>query len=111
MRPGRQMARGLQVERTQLAWERSVTGSLAASVFLLVHPDRLGPARLVLAALALVLAASVGVVGRIRARQVIRARRAVPGGARTIPVATGPATVLCCGVVVFAVATIVVLMT
>ena len=106
MTGGRQIVRGLQVERTQLAWERSTTGLLAASVVLVVHPDRLGSARLVLAGLALLMAATMGVVGRLRVRQVARARKADPRPTGSIPAAGHIAAGLCCAVVVFAGATI-----
>jgi len=105
----RQIVRGLQVERTQLAWERSTTGLLAASVVLVVHPDRLGPARLVLAGLALLMAATMGVIARLRVRQIARARRADPRPTGSIPAAGRIAAGLCCAVVIFAAATVLVI--
>ncbi len=61
---------GLQVERTELSWQRTGFSFLAVSAVLLFHTqvDRLGPGRIVLALLTTVLALSVFAIGRYRGR-------------------------------------------
>ncbi len=61
---------GLQVERTELAWQRTAFAFLAAAGVLLFpsQVDRLGPGRILLAVLTTALALSVFAVGRYRGR-------------------------------------------
>lgn len=71
---------GLQIERTHLAWERTAFGYLAVTAVLLFHTDadRLGPGRIVLAGLSIVLSLTVVVIARWRGRPV------EAGGAPTV---------------------------
>ena len=78
---------GLQGERTELAWERSALGLLAAAGLLLFR--HLGPAvvgRVVLAAADVALALLLVWLGRRRGRR-IRAVRAEPGRGPVVPAA------------------------
>ncbi len=95
---------GLQGERTQLAWERSALGLVAAAALLLFR--HVGPSltRVVLALADLALALFVTWLGRRRARQ-IRAMRPDPQGRTTVPDA-GPEVIwVGSAVVVIALAT------
>ncbi|MFP5372096.1 MAG: DUF202 domain-containing protein [Actinomycetes bacterium] len=91
-RPGRAIPDrpGVPAERTELTWERSGLGMLAAAGLLLFrHVEPLTPSRAVLVALYLVLATATVQIGRRRGRQV-RGIHACRSGA---PVPAAPAAV------------------
>lgn len=77
--------RGLQSERTALAWSRNALSFLAVGVLLLrsVHADR-HPLRLLPGLLSLLLALAVYLMARVRYRTAVRAARA--GGSVAPPV-------------------------
>lgn len=75
---------GLQGERTELAWERSALGLLAAAGLLMFRHVGPGLSRVLLALADLALALFVVWMGRRRARQ-IRAMRADERGRTTVP--------------------------
>lgn len=107
-RPGRQL------ERTELAWERSTSGLLAAAAVLLFrHVDTLTPGRIALAAADLGLALLTAVLGRRRGRR-LRTRLfgagvGPAGGTRTVPDASREVLIVSAGALLVAAGTVLVI--
>src|SRR4051812_42278435 len=97
-RPGRQL------ERTELAWERSTLGLVAAAALLLVRPVQPTSGRLSLAVVDLALAVLTAVLGRRRARR-LRALRSRPGPPRSVPDASREVLLVSAGAVLAAAGT------
>jgi hypothetical protein len=99
-RPGRQL------ERTELAWERSTSGLLAAAAVLLFrHVEALTAGRLALAAFDLALALVTAGLGRRRGR-LLRAHLVRGGGPRTVPDASREVLVVSVGALLVAAGTV-----
>lgn len=81
---------GLQVERTQLAWERTAIGFLAVGALVLLRHDELPfPGRSVAAMTAFALTIVVVMIGRLRSAGMLTARATIRGiGCATIGLAT-----------------------
>lgn len=94
-RESRSDLRGLQAERTSLAWERTALALLANGVLLLLrHLSGTGWSALALAVLGLVLALGCAVLGARRAHR-IRSGEAAPV-ARVAIVVTGSTVLIFC---------------
>lgn len=78
--------RGLQAERTALAWTRTALAIAASGVLVLVRDRHLlgSPVRSAVVVAAAALAAGVYTVGTLRRRQLLR--HSVAGGRRYLPV-------------------------
>jgi putative membrane protein len=100
---------GLQVERTALSWERSAFGLLAAGAILLLRPGGpLAVGRVLLAAVAVLLAVLVLGLGRRRRRRSATIR--VVAGRNVVPDARTEVPLFGWAVTGFAVATVVLLL-
>lgn len=98
------MKPGLQVERTQLSWERSAFGFLVGGALVLFRPH--GPleaGRVALASMAGLLALGVFALGYVRSRRVRH-------GVRHIPPPRAEVVLLGYGTAVFALAIVVALL-
>lgn len=99
-RPGRQL------ERTELAWERSTPGLLAAAAVLLFrHVQAITPGRIALAAADLALALLIAGLGRRRGR-LLRGRLFGAGNAQTVPDASREVQIVSAGVLLIAAGTV-----
>jgi hypothetical protein len=99
-RPGRQL------ERTELAWERSTSGLLAAAAVLVFrHVQAITPGRIVLASADLALALLIAGLGRRRGRR-LRGRPFGAGDARTVPAASGEVLIVSVAAVLIAAGTV-----
>ena len=101
---------GLQAERTELAWERSGIGLLAAAAILLVRHVEPTLGRVILVVADVVLAVLTMWLGRKRGRQ-IRVRRTDPTGRLIVPDARREVYLVGWAVVAVAAATTVLLLT
>ena len=101
---------GLQAERTELAWERSGIGLLAAAALLLVRHVEPTLGRVVLVVAYLTLAMLTVWLGRMRGRR-IRVPREDPAGRLTVPDARREVLLIGWAVVAVAAATTLLLLT
>ncbi|HXV94205.1 MAG TPA: DUF202 domain-containing protein [Pseudonocardia sp.] len=98
---------GLQAERTELAWERSAIGLVAAAALLLLrHVEPMTVARTVVVVLYLVLALATVWLARRRGRR-IRVLRTDARGRRTVPDARREVFAVGGGLAIVAAATVV----
>lgn len=97
------MKPGLQVERTQLSWERSAFGFLVGGALLLLRHGPLGVGRVALASIAGLLALGVFVLGYVRSRR-------VRDGGRHIPTPWAEVVLLGYGTAAFALAIVIALL-
>ena len=96
---------GRQFERTELAWERSTLGLLAAAALLLVRHVEPTWGRLSLAAADVALALLVAGLGRRRGR-LLRAHRGRPGAGSTVPDASREVLLVSAGALAVAAGTV-----
>lgn len=78
---------GLQAERTMLSWERTAVSLLATAALLALRASR--PSDLAPGAVALLLALTVALIGRYRARRIMSAPAATPAARGSVLLAGG----------------------